>query len=99
VARIDSRHFAITEYLDTAGFRGCFDGRRDRPHAADRMAPRPFDAVHLAERMVQKQVAGPRVIRAREVSDDRVESEAALQRIELEAAVEPIAGAAREQVP
>src|SRR5690606_35442779 len=52
-----------------------------------------------AERVMQQQVARSRVVRAREMPDDRVEAERALQRIALESAVEPGAGAARQQVP
>src|SRR5690606_2225268 len=97
--RVDTQHFCVAEYLDAASLRRLLDRGGDCAHSADRMAPRAFDAVHLAERVMEQQIARPRVIRAREVSDDRIEPQAALQQAELEVPVQPVAGAAGKEIP
>src|SRR5690606_23424665 len=97
--RIDTPRFAIAENFDATSLSRLLERRRDRAHAADRVSPCAFDAVHLAERMVEQQITRARVVRAREVPDDRIEAEPAFQRIDVEPTVEPVAGAAGEQVP
>ena len=71
---------------------------RDRAHAADRVAPLPALAVHLAEHVMQQHVRGAGRVRAREVADHRVESERRLDRRALEPAVEDVARALREEI-
>src|SRR5580704_16538328 len=77
------------------GFR---HGLGDRAHAADRMAPDAFLAVHLAEAMVQENVARARRVGARIIADDTVEAESGLDRRAFEPTVEEIAGGSREEV-
>ncbi len=81
-----------------AAARGRFRHRlRDRAHAADRVTPRAFLAVDLAEHVMQQHVGGARRIRARVVADDAVEAEHRLDRCALEPTVEKIARGADEQ--
>ena len=54
----------------------------------------PFD---LAEAVVQQDVGGAGVIRARVGADHRVEAEHRLDRLRLEPVLQPVGGAAREQ--
>src|SRR5258706_6233185 len=71
---------------------------RDRAHAADRVAPRALLAVHLAEDVMQEHVGGAGRIGAREVPHHAVESEARLDGLGLEPAVEPIGPGYGEEI-
>ena len=71
---------------------------RDRPHAADRVAPRALLAVHLAEAVMQQHVGRARRVGARVVADDAVEAVGGLDRRALEPAVEVMPGGRGEQV-
>ena len=62
------------------------------------MAPLAALTVHFAEHVVQQHVRRSRLIRAREIADDGIETECGLDRIGLEPVVEQIAGALREQI-
>ena len=72
--------------------RGLRHRLRDRPHAADRVAPRALLAVHLAEAVMQQHVGRARRVGARIVADDAVESVGRLDRRAFEPAVEIVAG-------
>ena len=71
---------------------------RDRPHAADRVAPYAFLAVHLAEAMMQQHVGRARRIGARIIADDTVETIGRLDRRTFEPAVEIVAGRIGEEI-
>jgi len=63
-----------------------------------RVTPLPRLAVHLAEHMMQQHIRGSRRIGAREIADDRVESEDCLDGLAREPAIENVAGAFGEEV-
>ena len=71
---------------------------RDRPHAADGMAPCALPAVHLAEAMMQQHVGRARRVGAGVVADDAVETVGGLDRRALEPVIEIVAGRVGEQV-
>jgi hypothetical protein len=85
-------------YLDAACFGFLAHRLRDGAHAADGVAPPALLAVHLAEDVMQQHVGAARRVRAREVADHGVETEARLDGIGLEPAIEPIRGAEREEI-
>ncbi len=93
----DLVHGAIRANVDVANGAGARDRLRNRAHAADRMAPDAFFAVHLAPAMVEKHVARAGRIRAVVGSDDSVEAEDRLDRVALEPLVENVAGRAGEK--
>ncbi len=74
------------------------DGLADCAHAADRMAPRTFHAIALAEHMVQQYVGAARCIRACIVADNAIKTEQGLDRLALEPAVQVLGGRQREKV-
>ena len=71
---------------------------RDRPHAADGVAPHALLAVHLAEAMVQQHIGRARRVGARIVADDAVEAVRRLDRRTLEPVIEIVAGRIGEEV-
>ena len=96
----------LDQYLAHAGMGAQIDaelaagrGHRlcDRTHAADRVSPRPFLAVHFADGVMQQHIGGAGSVRARIISHDRVEPERGLDRIAFEPAVEPVACRLAEQ--
>src|SRR5690606_23537840 len=95
----DGTHGATDMDRDAARLRGALERRRDRAHAADRVTPHARLAERVAERVMQQQVAAACVVWAREMADDRVEAEPALQEIRFEPTVEPVSGAAGDELP
>ncbi len=94
----DLAHRHVGLDLDAVRRGGARHRLRDRAHAADRMAPDPFLAVHLAEGVVQQHVGGAGRIGAGIVADDGVEAVQRLDQLAFEPAVEIVGGRLGEQV-
>ena len=73
-------------------------GLGDRAHAADRVAPGARNAVHFAEDVVQQDVGRARGVGAAEIADDGVKAQHRLDRVALEPVVQPVPGAAGEEI-
>ena len=84
--------------LDAVAGGGARHRLRDRAHAADRVSPHAFPAVHFAEGMVQHDIGGAGGIRTGVVADDGVEPEQRLDEIVREGVVQHLARRTREQI-
>ena len=77
---------------------GLHHRRADGSHAAERVAPDAFLAVHLAEGVMQHDVGGARRVGARVVADHGVETEQRLHQFAFEPAVKIVGGRFGKQV-
>ena len=99
-AALDDHLLHTDAYPDIDAARCTFPRHRlgDRTHAAERVPPLPALAVHFAEHVMEQHVGRSRLIRTREIADDRIEAESRLDRRRFEPAVEHIARALRHQL-
>ena len=94
----DLAYRAVDRDLDPGFQAGLGHRLGDGPHAADRVAPGPAHAIHLAEDMVDQHIGRARRVGAGVISDHGVETHQALQHIGLEPVVEQFARALAEQI-
>ena len=95
---IDAGHRRIAFDLHAEPFRLRRHRLSDGAHAANRVAPGTFLAVHLAEAVVQEHISGARVVRAREIPHDSVEPKCRAHPLAFEPPVEELGGALGEKV-